>query len=436
MPIIAVALAIIIILGLKLYSLSKVKPNIILITFDSLRADHLGCYGYTKDTSPFLDSLSKEALIFTNCIAQSGSTVPAISALFTSRFPYLDSVVVEGDLQGELGGRYLTIAEFLKDLEYDTLAIPGHYYVKKKFGFSRGFNYYNDNYNNRINAQETLMRVINLFKDKIIKKSFFLWIHFREPHTPYSPPREYVLQFSEPLNPTWHKDGVYVLSGENQKLTGRDINKFISGYDGNIRYADDKLREIFGYLNKKGILRKSIIIITADHAESLGAHGIFDHGFLYYGILRVPLIIKIPGYRGDKITYPVSSVDIFPTIIGLLKGNKYLSRLNLRGKSLLGERNMDEAQFSEVPGSYSVIKNGWRVSLNLLNGEKKLFNVVLGPEEEKDLISEYPDIFQSLFYELEKIRASASNLPRPSTDVKSTLSKEDVEQLRALGYAN
>ena len=285
-------------------------------------------------------------------------------------------------------------------------------------------------------TQETLMRVINFFKDKIIKKSFFLWIHFREPHTPYSPPREYVLQFSEPLNPTWHKDGVYVLSGENQKLTGRDINKFISGYDGNIRYADDKLREIFGYLNKKGILRKSIIIITADHAESLGAHGIFDHGFLYYGILRVPLIIKIPGYRGDKITYPVSSVDIFPTIIGLLKGNKYLSRLNLRGKSLPGERNMDEAQFSEVPGSYSVIKNGWRVSLNLLNGEKKLFNVVLGPEEEKDLISEYPDIFQSLFYELEKIRASASNLPRPSTDVKSTLSKEDVEQLRALGYAN
>jgi arylsulfatase len=168
-----------VIFGLKHYS--KSKPNIILVTFDALRADHLGCYGYAKDTSLFLDTLSKDSLTFTNCITQSASTVPAISAIFTGRYPYLDGAVTK---DYTLGQKYTTIAEFLKQRGYQTFAFPGHFYVKKKFGFSRGFDYFAEDYADRLNASETSMRVINLFKNKTANNKFFLWIHIREPHAP------------------------------------------------------------------------------------------------------------------------------------------------------------------------------------------------------------------------------------------------------------
>lgn len=118
------------IFGVKYYS--RRNPNIILITFDALRADHLGCYGYPKETSPFLDSFSRSSLTFTNCITQSASTVPAVSAIFTGHYPYLDGVVTK---EYTLGRKYTTIAEFLKQNGYRTFAVPGHFYVKKKFDF-------------------------------------------------------------------------------------------------------------------------------------------------------------------------------------------------------------------------------------------------------------------------------------------------------------
>lgn len=191
------------------------KPDVVLITFDAMRADHLGCYGYLKDTSPFLDYFSRSALVFTNSIAQSATTVPALAALFTSHFSFLDGVVGK---EYALGNKYLTLATFLKSKGYDTFAILGHRYVKNKFGFSQGFDYFDDSFGEYRNSNEIFNQFKKLFRENKIKNKFFLWVHFREPHSPYNPPEEYKSKFSVGMVKGLENRKNYIIYGEKRML--------------------------------------------------------------------------------------------------------------------------------------------------------------------------------------------------------------------------
>ncbi len=407
------------------------KPNIILITFDALRADHLGCYGYPKDTSPFLDSLSRDSLTFTHCITQSASTVPAVSAIFTGHYPYLDGVVSK---DYTLGKKYVTIAELLKQRGYRTFAIPGHYQVKKKFGFSRGFDYFAEDHANRLNAGQMYECLVNLFKTNNMKNRFFLWVHIREPHAPYSPPEEYITKFSQPPFPKISAEKEYNLHGDRKVLSAREVDELIAAYDGNIRFADDNLKKIFNYLARRGFLRNTIIIITADHAECLGEQDIIDHNNLFYAALHIPLIVKIPGHQGKLITYPVCSVDIFPTILDLLGYKRYGRTLELRGRSLLEKRNSDYPQFSEYPRMYSLIKGNWQFYLDSAHNVKVLFDIVSDPHTEQDLMAKRPGIYKALYADLVDILKTAQKDATTVVERKNVLTPEDIEQLRSLGY--
>ncbi|MBU1043966.1 MAG: sulfatase [Candidatus Omnitrophica bacterium] len=420
-------------LGTKLYLEHNAKPNIILITFDALRADHLGFQGYPKNTSPFLDALSKKSLTFTNCIAVSGTTVPAVSALFTSRFPYIDGAVTD---QYTLGENYITLAEFLKGKGYNTLAIPGHYYLKTKFGFSRGFDYFDDNYIEFRTADEILARTIELFERKNNSGKFFLWIHFREPHSPYNPPEEYIERLDLPAVPEISQKAEYTIYGKKRILTDKAVRELIARYDGNIKFADSNLRKIFDYLQKKNFFKKTIVIITADHGESLGEHNIFDHNKLYYGILHVPLIIKIPGGQGKVVNNSVSAIDIFPTILDLLGYRKYISQLQLRGKSLLEESSSSDICFSEYPGVYSIIKENWRLYRDFSNNTKLLFDINTDPLEAQDLSDNHRDVYQTLNDQLSGILGVKKDVTMDAIDKKALLNKEDIMHLRSLGYIN
>jgi len=416
----------------KGYLKNKNRPNIILITLDALRADHLGCYGYPKDTSPFIDSIAKESIVFRDCIVQSASTVPSMSSIFTSKFPYIDGAVTP---QYTLGQKYMTLAESLKERGYTTVAISGHKYVKKMFGFSRGFDYYNDDYKRWRNADEFLEIVTNFFDEKDIKRSFFLWMHIREPHAPYIELDDYIKHFSEPFAGEIESQQ-YEICGSKHFLTNKKINDLVARYDGNIRYADDNLKKIFDYFKNEGLLKDSIIIITADHGESLGEHNIFDHNHLYYGILHVPLIVKIPNKKEKYIDYPVSSLDIFPTILEILGYQELAAHLELRGKSLLMKRGPDYVQFSESFDSSSVIKQGWRLFIDSKNNNSMLYNINHDPKEKNNLINDRVDIYESLHEDLDHILSSTKEDGTIEVDKKAILSKEDIESLKALGYIN
>lgn len=411
----------------------KNKPNIILITLDALRADHVGCYGYPKNTTPFIDELSKKSLIFKNCIAQSGSTVQALSALLTSKFVYLDAVVGE---QFVLGKRYVTLAEFLRSKGYFTIAIVGHYYVKRKFGFDRGFDYYDDNFKSIRNACEFLEAIKKAFESRIIKKKiFFMWMHMREPRPPFElGGYKYINEFYTPFVGDMQSK-VYEMYNKKIEMSNKGIHELIARYDSNIKFVDENLKAIFQFFSTKNLLKNSIIIITSDHGESLGEHDIFNHNHLYYGILRVPLIIKISGMKSRVINSPVSSIDIFPTILDILGYDSYVSRLKLRGRSLLGKRNSKDIQFSEYSNSYSLIQSDWRLFIDELNNAM-LFNIKTDPQESHNLIDAHKDRYSSLFSELQNVLKSKTKDSTTEINRKEILNSEDVEVLKSLGYLN
>lgn len=424
--------------------------NIILITADALRADHLGCYGYSKNTSPFIDSFAENSWLFTNSISQAGSTINSVPSLFTSKFP--------GEFSLETTR---TLAEILKNSGYNTAAIVSHVYVKHEFMPSQGFDYYDDNFYiirdidemSIRNASETSGLTISWLK-KNSKNPFFLWLHYREPHMPYDPPEYIFEEFYKKENGeltfydakeicvgcvTTYKmmhdriktDNVqkYVLFGRERNLSNRELNQLRALYDGNIRYLDTNLERLFEYLNSSGLIENTLILLTADHGESLGEHNIFDHNELYYGILHVPLILKHPKLKKNIVDKPVSSVDIFPTILSIL--DIWFDKTTIRGKNLFLKEN--EFQFAQYSSDhYTIIKEDWKLLHK--DGTDFLFNIRFDPNESFDLKEENKLVLDNLKTWALRIIAEQIKLVDSEPVSNRTVDKELKEELESLGY--
>jgi arylsulfatase A-like enzyme len=329
-----------------------------------------------------------------------------------------------------LEARHITLAEILREEGYDTYAIVSHSHVKKEFGFSQGFDYFDDNFKGfKRNADEVANLSIKLLR-KIKPKKFFLWLHVREPHAPYNPPEEYKAMFLSSFKGE-DKEKFYIIQARKQFASNSEIHRLRAEYDGNIRFADDNLRKIFEYLSKQDLLRNTVVIITADHGESLGEHYIFSHNELYYGILRVSLIIKIPNIKGSLKDYPVSSVDIFPTILDIVSSKRSYFR-GLRGKNLFLKRDGNETQFSEYLDRYSIIKNNWRLYIDNRSKKEFLFDLTSDSNEEINLIELEKDTYQSLRSDLTIIINSKAIRINREREIR--LDKQLIEELKSLGY--
>jgi len=402
--------------------------NIILITLDALRADHLNCYGYKRGTSPFISEFAKDAFIYQRVIAQSGSTMPSLATVFTSMYAYADCALNERDA---LGKSYTTIAEFLKKIGYKTYAIVGHGYVKKIFGLARGFDYYDDNFDKWRNADEMTTLAIKFLKEGKSHKKFFLWLHYRQPHWPYDPPLKYREMFyqKKPFNGENQSD-VYTIFGKKMTLSKKVISELGDLYDANIRFADDALRGLFEYSRESGLLKNTIIIITADHGESLGEHNIFDHNELYYGILRVPLIIRIPEIKGRVVENPVALIDIFPTICELLGYKNAPMLKRFRGKSVFSETKLQQDLYSEYNNRFSLIVDNFRLFQDA-NNSYVLYNIADDPYEVDNLVSKESqrfDIMKQRMNSLLEHAKSRSYTGKPSLDERTK------QNLKSLGY--
>jgi arylsulfatase A-like enzyme len=404
------------------------RPNIILITLDALRADHLKCYGYIKETSPFISEFAKDAFLFERAIAQSASTVPSVASMLTSQYPYTNCLVTASYHFRE---SQITIAEFLKNKGYETYAVVGNMHVSRAFGFNRGFNYFDDNFIKIRNADELTSSAIQLLKARKNIKNFFLWLHYREPHSPYHPPIKYEeMFFKKELSHERNKLDVYTLQGKKSYLSKAKVSELGNLYDANIRFVDDNLRELFEYLKQGGLLSNSIIIITADHGESLGEHNIFDHNELYYGILRVPLIIKIPKIKGVCNRYPVVLLDIFPTILELLGYKKDPILKTLQGKSVFCKRGPQEELFSEYSDRHSLIIDNFRLFLNA-KGEYRLYDINKDPLEFDNLVLVKKKEFNFL---KDKMNIFLKPSQCKYIDIEPILDERTKTNLKSLGY--
>jgi len=320
--------------------------NIVLITVDCLRADHMGCYNYKRNTTPYLDKISKNGLFFKNAFANGPNTRHSVPSFLTSTYPLLFSDEAKN---GKFNEGRKTIAEILKEKGYTTLAIHSNPYVSKFYGYDRGFDYFNDfligqveierktntvqkKFNEIIKGLKAIFtgklphedgetinkEVLKSIKEK--KSPFFLWIHYMDVHMPYIPPNE----FLEKIGVKKYSNMKKVWMGKKiddikmrEKIKKKEIKDYINLYDGCIRYTDEIIKKLITKIEKK--YSDTIFIITADHGEEFREHGDLSHiEKLYDELLHVPLIFYGKDVKKKTVEKTVSLIDLAPTILYLL----------------------------------------------------------------------------------------------------------------------
>jgi len=399
--------------------------NIILFTIDTLRADHLECYGYDRVKTPNINQLASEGILFERNIAQTPLTLPSHSSIFTGTYPLYHGVRDNGGFY--LDESHHTLAESLKNKGYATGAFVAAFVLDSRWGLDQGFDYYYDNFDLtkyktvsldsvQRRGDEVLAEVYKWLENQSQQK-FFAWIHLYDPHTPYDPPEPHKTEYR----------------GSHFGL-----------YDGEIAYVDQLMGEFRDFMEKKNLMDKTLIIFTADHGESLGEHKESAHGFFIYDSdIRVPLIIRFPEnkFQGSVITNQVRSIDIMPTVLNMLGGR---SPESVQGESMLPL--ILGKQGGEVLSAYSETywpryHYGWSELKSLSKGQYKfidapkpeLYDILEDPGELSNLVNEKAALGHEMKRELEALidRNSAEGIE--DTGPKK-IDNDSLVKLQALGY--
>ena len=302
------------------------RTNLLVVSIDTLRADHVGCLGYSRPTTPNLDSLARESVVFENCISQSPWTLPSHASLFTGLVPSQHGVQ---NLNQKLTESAVTLAELMRKQRYCTMGVGSFDYLFPKYGLTQGFDEFYFHYPQR--AHQVSRRALTFLK-RHRGNPFFLFLHYFDPHDPYDAPAKYkriFLPHSEPLAISDAcKSPMTTFASGSARPTAQQLATTIMLYDAEIRFVDEQLGFVFDRLKKLGVWDNTMIVITSDHGEEFEEHGSFGHGLrLYDELIRVPLIIKFPHqeFAGMRVEAQVRLIDVLPTIadcIGLPLGTR------------------------------------------------------------------------------------------------------------------
>lgn len=428
------------------------QPNVILITVDTLRADHLGVYGYRRNTSPHVDRFAQDAIVFRWAFCHAPTTRPALSSLMTSFYPHETKVRWNKHvLQAEV----VTLAEILRAKDYHTAAFVSSFLLRRGSGFEQGFEVYDDRTEDALPtlsgwglqrlALDTTRAVVRWLEGNH-QTPFFLWVHYMDPHGPYTPPPPYHTLFVEestevtatlPINE--NQSGVGGIPRYQRLGAHRDAAYYVSQYDGEIRFLDQAFGVLIDKLKELRLLERSLILFTADHGEGMGQHNYyFGHrDFLYNELIHVPLIVRLPGHSSEakEIGYPVGHVDIVPTILELLS---IKTSQPFRGRHLLEPHEREIfAETSETFRRYALAFNGLKLIVDQTGHRRdELYDVRKDPLETVNMLG--PALDESLAASitewqtrLNAIRQDdALRLGKPMAwDVDG-----EVNKLRALGY--
>ena len=399
------------------------KPNVILITVDTVRADHLGCYGYSDIQTPTIDGLAHDGIVFEHAIAQVPLTWPSHTVILTGTYPFQNGVQ---DFTGQpLDSRFRSVAQAFKQNGYSTGAVVSAFVLDRSWGLGRGFDFYDDAFSPEAfqtkdiglvdrRAKDSVTRAINWLSKpgRRTGKPFFFWLHLYDPHSPYDPPEPY-----------------------NTEYRGRL-------YDGEIAYADHELGRLIAWLKQNHFYDRSLIVFVSDHGESLGDHGEKEHGFFTYNsTVRVPLILKPPagsGIRPDRIPSPVETAALAPTLLRAT-GIKDEMEKQFHSRSLLDRNSADEEPaYSET--FYPFSSFGWSPLHSLATSRYRfidaptpeLYDETSDLAEKNNLASQQTATAAALKDKLQTLLRR--NPYTASGSGTGALNPEAQEKLRALGY--
>jgi len=397
--------------------------NLLLITIDTLRADHLGCYGYQQIKTPTIDNLAAQGIMFTQAITPAPITLPAHASIMTGLYPIQHGVRNNGNFI--LGQEVRTLAEIMKEHGFQTAACVGAFVLDSIFGLDQGFDFYEDRlpargkpteilYNER-KAEEITHLGLTWLREHGGGK-FFLWLHYFDPHAIYSPPAPFAQAY--PKCP----------------------------YDGEIAYTDKCLGDLISGMEKMGLSERTIIILTADHGESLGEHGEATHAiFIYEPTIRVPLIIKAPADllpRGKSCGAMVSNMDILPTVLDLygfspipgLAGQSLLPLIRGQTKEI-HQQLLCESLSPELNFGWSRLEGIRTPAWKYIQAPRpELYHLSEDSREMKNLAAQDAKLSAHWKRNLERLKKSSSPAAAPETARQVEMSAEIRARLKSLGY--
>lgn len=304
--------------------------NVVLVTIDTLRADHLGAYGYRRNTSPRIDAFAREAVVFDEAYTYWPKTRASMIMMLTGRRPSQNGYSKTHAILLDFNA---TLASVLKSAGYQTAAFVDNANVAAQHGYANGFDSYFEAWTDKgLKTEMDRARAITDGGIETIRKAsagkpFFLWLHYVNPHAPYTPPAPFDTEFLEDggsrvavLGVTrGYKGGVHERLAD--AMGRRSLGHYIALYDGEIGAVDQELGRLLDALRETGMVTKTAVVLTSDHGESLGEHDYyFDHGEnLFEPSLRIPLIVSVPGARPGRRAGFASTLDVLPTLLDAVK---------------------------------------------------------------------------------------------------------------------
>ncbi len=407
----------------------------VIVTIDTLRADHIGAYGYFRDTSPNLDALAAEATVFENVITTMSTTLPAHVSLMTSTHPMTHGIKGNFAHMGEQFGLdgIRTAAEVFTQKGYTTAAFVSAAPLKDHTGIQIGFEHFDQpDGRDRLNAETTDL-ALGWLEGRPADSPFFLWVHLWDPHAPYEPLPEYDVYSTD--------EGLFEFFEERGIEPSERNLRWNNAYDGEIRYADAQVGRLAGALRDTGRWDTTAMVVTSDHGEGLGQHGWRDHGTIHNEQLFVPLVIKWPsgmGARPGRVATLASSLDVLPTLFagialrpdaGLeaqFEGLDLLSDATDERDYVLAERTHRERGWDDGL-RYALLSNEWKY-LFATDGVDRLYDMQTDRHELQDALEHQAAIAEAMSELIELLRTAEQE------HTQGELPPERAEQLRALGY--
>lgn len=405
------------------------RPSVILVSVDTLRADHVGLYGYSRDTTPFLDRWARQGAVFEHAFSPVSWTLPAHMSMLTGLYPVQHGVLEE---EVALAPEVPLLAERLQEAGFQTVGLYFPGWVHERHGFARGF----DVFRSHLDAEEAADHVEEELARLQPEEPLFLFLHLFDVHSaPFTPGARAVYESPAPFQELFMAGAIERLPDvsmqelweSDRKLLPDERDALIALYDGGIRYVDTKLEAIFAGLARSGWLDGALVIVTADHGEALGLRGrLQGHGGFWQDGLHVPLVLRDPrgALAGLRIREPVSLVDLVPTVLEAvgLRGDP-----GLGGRSLLGPLPPDRVLTGSRPPREYVVR--WPEKIM-----RGMHGRYIGVDLERDPGEQHPVFVASeRFVELRQVGLPGQATLHFPVAIPS-LAPAEQEALRALGY--
>jgi arylsulfatase A-like enzyme len=395
------------------------RPNVLLITIDTLRADRLSAWGYEKPTSPAIDRLAAESVVFVNAQSSSSWTLPSLASLLTSQHASTLDLWYYGE---HLDPAFETLTERLAAAGYRTFGIGSHIYLGERFGLTQGFEEYDselvlDQMPSQLaisSPRVTAKALAWLRAHGSGERPWLLWAHYFDPHSLYHP-----------------HPGISDAFG---------IESDSERYDGEIAFTDAAVGQLLVGLEQLGLAPNTIVALTADHGEEFEERGRTGHGFhVHQEVVHVPLIFRVPGAEPRRVETRVAHVDVLPTLLELtgLDADSELAGRSLvpalRGVPLEPVPTLSEVRLHGAEDSLSVGR--WKLIRDHHARKIRLYDLAADPGERTNLAAEQPEIARELGVELgRRVQAAKAQGEAVERTPARSLTNEELERLRDLGY--